>query len=79
MGGRTSISQARKALFDPVTNTKIGTSYLNDLYTQFGNLQTALGAYKQGWPSVKKIGLSQASKEYAAGVDKCVNELMKQR
>ena len=38
----------REALFDIVTNVCAGSSYLTDMYRQFGDIRTALAAYNAG-------------------------------
>jgi hypothetical protein len=67
----------RAELLDPAFNTRVATQRLQSLIDRFGDVRTALGAYKQGVSGVINKGLSEASQVYADSVLKCVEELNK--
>jgi hypothetical protein len=54
-------------------NTRVGTYYLQTLVDSYGDLRTALGAYKQG--NSAKNGLTVSSQEYADGILKCADSV----
>jgi O-acetyl-ADP-ribose deacetylase (regulator of RNase III) len=60
--------------FDPALNTRLATTHLRSLYNRFGNLRTALGAYKQGAARTAERGLSPASQLYADAVQRCAQQ-----
>lgn len=51
-------------IFDPETNIKIGSWYLNKLYKQFGNLDLVVAAYNGGSGNVRQwLGNNNYSKD----------------
>jgi LysM repeat protein len=54
---------------DPVANARMGTAILHHwLVRSDGNIETALGAYYQGWRSLHEIGVYEDTVQYIASI-----------
>lgn len=54
--------------FDPTQNANAGAQYLSQLYTQYGDWNTALIAYNEGPGNLANKGVFPSSQSYADGI-----------
>src|SRR5205085_2820696 len=65
--GHFSIEQ----LYKPAVNTRLASIYLKQLTSQFGNLRTALGAFKEGPTNMKNDGFYPHTTVYVDAILRC--------